>query len=209
MHGNCDLMAGISQKDKLARETTYVTPEIRFTPEEAARNPLHVATDLCKKAAPQGELLENLKRASSIFERQRWYLFAARAARKAGDAALGELVMEGMPSVESVRQYKNALALYEKEAQTCLEYGYPKTAAMALLEKGELLGIMESPAERREDLLRALDLLVKEYWYREASEIAQELGLASDAEKYRELDLIPRLDHIKAAEAAAKASFRA
>ena len=198
-------MAAIAQKDKLAPRT-YITPEARLTLEEKDRNPLHVATDLCKAEAPILARLENVKRASSIFEDRKGYLFAAQAARKAGDLALR---IYCVPTVESLSQYKNAIALYEKRIQDSLKDGSLKSAADAALGKGEVLGKLGLFAMKKDEHFRALDLLAKDYWHMEASGVAEGLGLVEEAQKYRDLAAKPRSHYITAAVDAAKASVRA
>jgi tetratricopeptide (TPR) repeat protein len=192
--------------DKVAPGRTYITPEVVLTPEEKARNPLHVATDLCKADAPIRVRLGNVKRASSIFEDRREYLFAAQAARRAGDLAL---MICGVPTVESLTQYKNAIALYEKLIQDNLKDGLLKSAADAALGKGEVFGKLGLFAMKTDEHFRALDLLARDYWHMEASGVAKGLGLVEEARKYEDLASKPRSYYIGAAEAAAKASARA
>jgi tetratricopeptide (TPR) repeat protein len=144
----------------------------------------------------------DFKGAARIFEAAGEYASAARKVEYLGDVA----AMKGNAE-ESYEYYVKALDLYEKQIQKCIKEDTLKWAGQAALKKGELFGKLEMQEQADEERSRALDLFVRGYWYDEASQLADELGLSEKAEEYRKADKEkPRWQCIEDAKSAARAA---
>ena len=145
-------MAVMSRRNESTPEMApRITPEVELTPDEKARSPLLVATDLVKAG--------NFGRAASIFENEGDPLLAAHAALKAGRAATIKNNSE-----EAGKYYDNAVALYEMQIQKCIGDKTFKSAAMAAREMSGLFQERGMPDKADAAQARARDLLKEGGW---------------------------------------------